>query len=179
LQLRDQWFPRISSTAVEFRKRRATVGTGFEGFLMSVRGLAILTCLVLLGCSPQGTGPTYETGTVTEQRTESARVEPRTAVRESAKLNFLYEIRQADPQYQTIQRAVMNDQDELGIVLSRNVAMDDIPKLMKSLLKRMASEFPGQNLTIVSYAPSDPPMKIGTARLDADTREMTYTAVRR
>jgi len=38
----------------------------------------------------------------------------------------------------------------------------------------MAKEFPGQDLTVVAYAPSNPPMKIGTARLDARTRQMSY-----
>jgi hypothetical protein len=148
--------------------------------------LAGLAAVVLItGCSPQGTGPNYESGTVTEQRREapvipdSPKMEARTPTRDAAKLSFLQEIREADPQYQTIQRAVMNEQNELGIVLSRSVAMDDIPKLMKSLLGRMAKEFPGQDLTIVAYAPSNPPMKIGTGRLDARSRDMTYTPARR
>ena len=72
----------------------------------------------------------------------------------------------------------MNDKNELGIILDRSVSMDDIPKLMRSLLKQMASEFPGQDLTIVAYAPSNPPMVIGTGRLDARSREMTYTPSR-
>ena len=38
----------------------------------------------------------------------------------------------------------------------------------------MAREFPGQDLTVLAYAPSNPPRKIGTARLDGRTREMSY-----
>ena len=42
------------------------------------------------------------------------------------------------------------------------------------MLKQMAGTFPNQDLTVLAYAPSDPPRKIGTAHLDAQTREMSY-----
>ena len=51
-----------------------------------------------------------------------------------------------------------------------------IPALMKSLLTQMAREFPGEDLTIIAYAPTQPPMRLGVARLDARTRRMTYTS---
>lgn len=89
--------------------------------------------------------------------------------------DFLNRIRAADPQGKTIDRAVINDQNELGLILDRSVQMDDIPKLMKSMLTQMAREFPGEDLTVIAYAPSNPPRKIGTARLNAQTRDMTYT----
>jgi hypothetical protein len=59
--------------------------------------------------------------------------------------------------------------------LNRNVDTDQIPALMRSVLTRMAREFPGQDLTVIAYAPSNPPLKIGTAQLDARTRQMRYT----
>ena len=88
---------------------------------------------------------------------------------------FLRQIRQTDPQYQTIEKAVLNEQNELGVILNRQVDMDAVRPLMKTLLTQMAKAFPGQNLTVIAYAPSEPPMKIGTARLNAHTRQMTYT----
>jgi hypothetical protein len=88
---------------------------------------------------------------------------------------FLEEIRQADPSHQTVQRALLNENNELGVILSRNAEMDEVPALMRSLLARMAKQFPGQDLTVIAYAPSNPPIKIGTARLDARTRKMSYT----
>ena len=91
---------------------------------------------------------------------------------------FLNRIRQSDPQFQTIQKAVLNEQNELGLIVNRNVDMDSIPKLMRAMLTQMAKEFPGQDLTVMAYAPTDPPMKIGTGRLDAQTRQMTYTPAR-
>ena len=90
---------------------------------------------------------------------------------------FLNRIRAADPQYRTIDRAMLNEQNELGLILDRAVEMDRVPDLMRSVLTQMAREFPGQDLTIVAYTPSNPPHNIGTARLNAQTREMTYTPV--
>jgi hypothetical protein len=49
---------------------------------------------------------------------------------------FLNRIRKADPQRQTIERAVFNQQNELGLILSRSVEMDKIPALMRSMLSR-------------------------------------------
>ena len=93
--------------------------------------------------------------------------------------DFLNRIRQADPQFKTIDRALLNGQNELGLILDRSVSMDSIPALMRTMLVQMAKEFPGQDLTVDAYAPANPPMKIGTAHLDARTRDMTYTPERR
>ena len=91
---------------------------------------------------------------------------------------FLNRIREADPQGSTIDRALLNEDNELGLILDRSVEMDKIPALMKTMLTRMASEFPGEDLTVLAYTPSNPPRKIGTARLDARSRDMTYTPER-
>jgi mRNA-degrading endonuclease toxin of MazEF toxin-antitoxin module len=88
---------------------------------------------------------------------------------------FLNRIREADPQARTIDRALINEHNELGLVLDRTVEMDKIPALMRTMLTKMAQEFPGEDLTVLAYTPSNPPRKIGTARLNAQTRDMTYT----
>jgi hypothetical protein len=56
--------------------------------------------------------------------------------------------------------------------------MDKIPALMRSMLVQMAPAFPGQDLTILAYAPSSPPREISTARLIARTRDMIHTPER-
>ena len=89
---------------------------------------------------------------------------------------FLNRLRAADPQGRTIDRALLNEQNELGLILDRSVEMDKIPALMRTMLTQMAREFPGEDLTVLTYTPSNPPRKIGTARLNAATRDMTYTA---
>ncbi len=89
--------------------------------------------------------------------------------------DFLNRIRQSDPQGQTIERAVLNEQNELGLILSRNVEMDKIPALMRSMLTQMAKEFPGEDLNVIAYTPSNPPHKIGTGHLNSRTRDLSYT----
>ncbi|HEX8372195.1 MAG TPA: hypothetical protein VF585_05420 [Chthoniobacterales bacterium] len=90
-------------------------------------------------------------------------------------MEFLNKIRAADPDGRTIDRALLNEQNELGLILNRSVEMDKIPALMHTMLTQMAREFPGEDLTVLAYAPSNPPRKIGTAKLNAATRDMTYT----
>jgi hypothetical protein len=70
---------------------------------------------------------------------------------------------------------LLNEQNELGLILDRSVEMNKIPALMRTMLGQMAKEFPGENLTVIAYTPSNPPHKIGTARLNASSRDMTYT----
>ena len=88
---------------------------------------------------------------------------------------FLNRIRDADPQQRTIERAFLNEQNELGLILNRSVEVDKISGVMRAMLTKMAGEFPGQDLTVLAYTPSKPPRKIGTGRLNAQTRDMTYT----
>ena len=57
-------------------------------------------------------------------------------------IEFLNRIRKADPQHQTIERAVFNEQNDLGLILNRSVEMDKIPALMRSMLVQMARAFP-------------------------------------
>jgi hypothetical protein len=87
---------------------------------------------------------------------------------------FLNRIRDADPQQKVIDRAMLNEQNELGLILDRSVEMNRIPDLMRTFLTQMASEFPGQDLTVIAYTPSEPPQKVGTAHLDSRTKEMNY-----
>jgi hypothetical protein len=89
--------------------------------------------------------------------------------------DFLNRIREADPQHRTIDRSMLNEQNELGLILDRSVEMDKVPDLMRTVLGQMAREFPGQDLTVLAYTPSNPPHKIGTAKLNAHTRDMSYT----
>jgi hypothetical protein len=89
--------------------------------------------------------------------------------------DFLNRIREADPQHRTIDRAMLNEQIEMGLILDRSVEMDKVPDLMRTVLGQMAREFPGQDLTVLAYTPSNPPHKIGTATLNAQTRDMSYT----
>jgi hypothetical protein len=138
---------------------------------------AVLCAALLCGCGPsaieqpQGaSGPPadYQTGRGAGVGNSASPRERQTA--------FLQRIRNTDRQFRTIERALFNERNELGVVLDRSVEIDAIPQLMRSLLTQMAREFPGQDLTILAYAPTEPPVRLGVARLDARTRQMTYTA---
>ena len=60
---------------------------------------------------------------------------------------------------------MLNDQNELGLILDRSVEMNRMPDLMRSLLTQMAREFPEQDLTVIVYTPSNPPLKVGAPTL--------------
>jgi hypothetical protein len=130
------------------------------------------------GAAPELKGVQQETYQRSNPRDEypGTRIRPQPSAAKRAE--FLNRIRSADPQYATIQKALLNEQNELGVILNRQVDLNAIPALMRSLLTQMAKEFPGEDLTVIAYAPSDPPMKIGTGRLNARTRELTYTPAR-
>jgi hypothetical protein len=93
---------------------------------------------------------------------------------EERRAALLNRIRSSDPRKETIERAMINEKNELGLILSRQTNLDDVPRLMKAMLTQMAEDFPGQDLAVVAYTPTDPPRTIGTARLDSRTRDMTY-----
>jgi hypothetical protein len=130
---------------------------------------------VFQGCEP---GPQQQAQPDPPPPKIELRASAETSARDAQvkQLEFLNRIREADPDKRTIEKALLNEQNELGLILNRSVEMETIPALMKTMLTEMSKEFPGQDLTVIAYAPSSPPMKIGTARLDAQTREMTYTA---
>jgi hypothetical protein len=88
---------------------------------------------------------------------------------------FLNQLRATDPQRQTFVDMTLNERNELAVILSEQFSLEKIPQLMQGLLTRMAREFPNQDIVINAFAPTQPPMKIGTARLDGATRSMTYT----
>jgi len=135
---------------------------------------SLLFCFGFLTGSSANNASVSTAPLVIFQRSSTAYLETADALKER-QVAFLNRIRKADPQHQTIERAVFNEQNELGLILSRSVEMDKIPPLMRSMLVQMARAFPGQNLTIFAYTPSNPPRKIATARLNARTRDMTYT----
>ena len=137
----------------------------------------LFCCPLWIALSASNASEAANAPSVTFQRSSTAYLETEGNLKQR-QIAFLNRIRKADPQHQTIDRAVFNEQNELGLILNRSVEMDKIPALMRSMLVQMARAFPGRDLTILAYAPSNPPRKIGTARLNARTRDMTYTPER-
>jgi len=132
---------------------------------------SVLAGLALLaGCD----APPREVRTVKSERPSVA--SGSIPAQRQQQVDFLNRIREADPNSRTIDRALLNEENELGLVLDRSVELDKIPELMRFMLTKMAAEFPNEDLTVLAYSPSAPPRKIGTARLNARTRDMTYSA---
>lgn len=125
---------------------------------------------ILSGCDVPVSAPA-----VSQNERQSSKPAVETNTLRQRQADFLNRIREADPQYRTIDRAMLNEQNELGLILDRDVEMDKVPALMRTVLTQMAREFPGEDLTILAYTPSNPPHKIGTARLNAQTRDLSYT----
>src|SRR6185295_13849501 len=96
-------------------------------------------------CSPRSE-PAVSPPQAQQSRESQPITEPEFKQRQIA---FLNRIRDADPQQRVIDRAMLNQQNELGLILDRSVEMNRIPDLMRTLLTQMAREFPEQDLTIV------------------------------
>ena len=150
------------------RTRRA------PGLSATIRSVSLLfaASLSLLGCHEPK--PAAETPTPSEQQNRSARA---AEVPESTQRHWTYlnRIRQADSLNTSIDRTLLNDQNELGIVLYSNVTPDKVPALVRTVMTEMAQEFPREDLSLTVYGASSPPHKIGTAHLDGQTGETTYS----
>jgi hypothetical protein len=161
------------------RVRRRATSTGWRGALPQATRLRhiarvciVWVALLCAGWSPYVSTPFFGEYGPPPVQARSADAGSERRQRQAA---FLHRIRQADPHYQTIDKAVFNEQNELGVILNRHADMDAVRPLMRTLLTQMAKAFPSQNLTVIAYAPTQPPMLIGTAKLNARTRQMTYT----
>jgi hypothetical protein len=146
-------------------------------FFFWCAGTLFFCCALWIGLSASNASMPAVAPSVIFQRSSTAYLETKGDLKQR-QIAFLNRIRQADPQRQTIERAVFNEQNELALILNRSVELDKIPALMRSILVQMAHAFPGQDLTVFAYTPSNPPRKIATARLNARTRDMTYTPER-
>ncbi len=126
------------------------------GQRLNTTGLSLFACAILVGCdvAPPNTASAPSTPSSNQQTTAGGGRELK-----QRQADFLNRIRAADPQQRTIDRALLNEQNELGLILDRSVEMDKVPDLMRSMLTEMAREFPGQDLTVLAYAPSEPPRK--------------------
>lgn len=141
-------------------------------FLLTLAMIMLSGGLLLGGCSPRS-----QPLAGSPQPQENRASQPTTGDEfKQRQIAFLNRIRDADPQHQVIDHALLNERNELGLILDRSVEMNRIPDLMRSFLTQMAIEFPGQDLTVIAYTPSNPPLKVGTAHLDSRTKQMNYLA---
>ena len=134
-------------------------------------GAALLS---LLAC--QKIKPEIENPTPSDQQRQAARAAevPESTQRKWTHLN---RIRQKDAFNTSIDRTLLDDQGQLGIVLYISVAPEKVPALVRDVMTEMAREFPQEDVTLGVYRSASPPQRLGTAHLDGKTGESTYTAL--
>ena len=136
--------------------------------------LPILGAALLSATACHKAKPPTEPATPSEQQKRAARIaEAPEVAREH--WSYLNRIRQADSLNGSIVRTMLSDQGELGVVLFSSVARDKVPTIMRQVMQEMADGFPKEDVTLSVYVLPSPPRKIGTAQLDGQTGEVTYT----
>ncbi len=139
---------------------------------------ALVSILGLSSCDRHdSTPPTAQSAPTADSQNQT----PTAALRDagSGKSNLrqvivLNRLAKQDPAHLSIDRATITDQNEVGVNLSKNVEMDKVPDLMRSIVDKLGQEFPEEDLTVAAYA-SDPPHRVGKVHRDAKTKETSYT----
>lgn len=132
--------------------------------------LLVATLLAMSSCNRQ----------LSEKEDRALRAKRAAAASESTRQHWAYldRIRQRDPFSSSIERTLLTEQNEAGLVLSSSVSADKVPAVMRQVMEEMAQKFPQQDVTLTVFASAKPPRKIGTAHLNGQTGETTYTAVK-
>jgi hypothetical protein len=93
-------------------------------------------------------------------------------------LAYLDRLRQRDPFNSSIERSLLTDQSEAGVVLSASIPADKVAGLMQEIMKEMAQKFPHEDISLTVFASSAPTKQIGIAHLSGQTEETSYAPVR-
>ncbi len=137
-----------------------------------MRKLLVVALFFVTGCHKPEPAAESPTPSVQQQRAERAAEVPESTQRH---WNFLNRLRQEDAYSGAIHRTMLNEQNQLGVVLYSNVALETVPDLIRKVMTEMAQEFPQEDVDLVVYKVAVPPQKIGTAHVDGKTGEATYT----
>ena len=134
---------------------------------------ALATIALLAGCDkPAATPAATQNQPPTEPQIAKSPSPRGTNVRYAL---FLNRMRATDLQDPLIERAMITEQNEIGVVLARSIEADKVADTMRTIVEKMAAEFPGEALTVHAYLASDPARSVGVAKLDSQTREVVYT----
>jgi hypothetical protein len=146
----------------------------WPGWKAGLGGSLVALLLGSNACSrsgSQGEITPSSTPSIQEQRAARAAEVPRPI---QERWDYLNRIRQADT-YDVISRTRVDDQNQLGVVLAANLTPEQTEELMKKALEAVAKKFPAEDVTLDAYAPTNPLRKLGTARYNAQNRQVTYT----
>ena len=121
--------------------------------------------------------PAAESPTPSEQQVRAERAARAAQVPEATQQQWTYlnRIRQSDTLSTSIDRTLLDEQNHLGIVLFSSVTPENVPALLRQVMTGMAKEFPRADLTLDVFQGATPPKKLGTANLNGQTGEVTYT----
>ena len=117
-----------------------------------------LLVLLVLGCDQPGDEKSPPRQSM-PSTTASPTVPPSTRQE-----RFLARIQQAAVGNHVIRTARMNGDNELGVVLDKQVELVQVRPLLTTLLREMRTEFPGHSLQVIAYAPNGQPL--ATMRYD-------------
>ena len=120
-------------------------------------GAGLLT-LLAVGCDQPGDEKS-QPGKSVPSTAASPTVSPSTRQE-----RFLARIQQAAVGNNVIRTARMNGDNELGVVLDKQVELAQVRPLLTTLLREMRTEFPGHPLQVLAYAPNGQPL--ATMRYD-------------
>src|SRR5262245_47421206 len=142
------------------------------GWGLGVGGMLLVLPLSLSACShsgPRGEITPAPSPSIQEQRAAGpAELSPPVQER----WDYLNRIRQADI-YDGIGRTRVDDQNQLGVVLAAELKPEQIEELTKKALEALAKKFPAKDMTLDAYAPTKPLRKLGTARYNAQSGQVT------
>lgn len=137
-----------------------------------MRTLLLAVLLTLAACHKPEPATEAPTPSVQQKRAERAAEVPESMQRH---WTFLNRLRQEDDYSSVIHRTQVDEQNQLGVVLYSSVALESVPDLMRKVMTTMAQEFPHEDVTLAVYQTATPPKRIGTAHVDGQTGEATYT----
>ena len=135
-----------------------------------MKTLLAIALVLLAGCDRKPEAPV-----ISEQ---TARAMQAAQVSDSTRqhMQFLNQLRQDDALSSAIHRTTLTEEKQIGVVLYSTVKPEAVAGLMRWALTEMAHKFPGEDVSILVFMTATPPQKIGEARLDGKTGEISYTA---
>lgn len=129
-----------------------------------------LIALGLSGCGRTKEGAASPTPSIQQQRAARAAEVPKPI---QERWDYLNRIRQGDA-FDAIDRTLVNDQNQLGVVLSAQITPENTAALMKKAMEELAHRFPDEDMTLDAYAPTTPLRKLGTVHYSAQSGQITY-----
>ena len=88
---------------------------------------------------------------------------------------FLNRIRQDDAFNDWLNRTMLTDDNQLGIVVSSPLTAKELSSRVEQLLKRLAAPSPGETLILKAYAPGKPLRLLGTGTRHGENGAFSWT----